>query len=169
MKGIIIKPILFFILLSLLMVLCNQCYAFANSSCFGKTDAIKVKIYFLRSDERCLIIELVPIECIVENNVVEKLVKTVLEKLLKGPTEQEKERLDLWTSIPKGVKVNNVRIDKETVFIDFSEEFQSYGGGSLNVLCIRRQIEKTLKQFPSIKEVAITVEGKGEKDGILQP
>jgi len=165
------KSILFFIFLVLLMTFCTQCHTFASSSYFGKIDTIKVKIYFLRSDECCLAIELVPIECIVENNMVEKLVRTVLEKLLKGPTEQEMERLDIWTSIPKGVKVNNVRIDKDskTVFVDFSEELQNYGGGSLSVLCIREQIERTLMEFPSIGEVVITVEGKNEKDGVLQP
>jgi len=143
--------------------------ALASSSYFGKVDAIKVNLYYLRSDEFCLIIELVPIECVIQNDVVGKAARTILEKLLEGPTEQERERLDLWTAIPEGTKVNSVRIENKTVFVDFSKELQNYGGGSLNAICIRGQIEKTLEQFPSIKEVVITVEGKSEKDGVLQP
>jgi len=131
--------------------------ALASSSYFGKVDAIKVNLYYLRSDEFCLIIELVPIECVIQNDVVGKAARTILEKLLEGPTEQERERL------------NTIRIDDKTVFVDFSKELQNYGGGSLNAICIRGQIEKTLEQFPSIKEVVITVEGKGEEDGVLQP
>ena len=110
-----------------------------------------------------------PIECIIQNDVVEKAVRTTLEKLLKGPTEEERERLDLWTAIPEGTKVNTVRIENKTIFVDFSRELQNYGGGSLNVLCIRGQIEKTLKQFPSIEEVVITVEGRDDQNGVLQP
>ena len=154
-----------------LIIFCIQSRALADFSYFERVDAIKVNLYFLRSDENCLIIELVPVECVIENNMTEKAVRSTLEKLLKGPTEEEKERLNLWTSIPEGVKVNNVRVDKDskTVFIDFSKELQNYGGGSLSVLCIRGQIEETLKQFREIEEVVITVQGKGEEDGILQP
>jgi len=163
-------PILLLVVFVLLMIIYTpKSFALASSSYFGKADAIKVNLYFLRSDEKCLIIELVPIECVIENDVVEKAVRTTLEKLFKGPTEEEKERLDLWTAIPEGTKVNTVRKVNKTIFVDFSGELQNYGGGSLNVLCIRGQIEKTLEQFPSIEEIVITVDGKSEMDGILQP
>lgn len=161
---------IFLILFLFLIIFCVQGQVLADLSYFEiEVDAIWVKLYFLRSDEGCKRTELIPVECVIENNVVEKAVRTVLEKLLNGPTEQEKERLDLWTAIPENVKINTVRIDDKTVFVDFSKELQSYGGGSMNVICIRGQIEKTLKQFPEIQEVVITVEGKDEKDGVLQP
>ncbi|MBU3942784.1 GerMN domain-containing protein [Patescibacteria group bacterium] len=161
----------FLILFLFLIIFCVQGQVLADLSYFEEVDAIWVKLYFLRSDEGCKRTELIPVECVIENNVVEKAVRTVLEKLLNGPTEQEKKRLDLWTSIPEGVKVNTVRVDKDskTVFIDFSEEIQNYGGGSFAVICIRGQIEKTLKNFPEIDEVVITVEGRDEQDGVLQP
>jgi spore germination protein GerM len=171
LRRLIIKLILSFIFFTLLIILCSpRSCALASSSYFGKADALKAKIYFLRSDERCLSIELVPVECVIENDVVvEKVVRAVLQKLLKGPTEEERERLDLWTAIPENVKVNSVRIENKTVFVDFSKELQNYGGGSLNAICIRGQIEKTLREFPSIEEIVITVEGKSEENGILQP
>ena len=159
----------FLILFLFLIIFCVQGQVLADLSYFEEVDAIWVKLYFLRSDEGCKRTELIPVECVIENNVVEKAVRTVLEKLLNGPTEQEKERLDLWTAIPENVKINTVRIDDKTVFVDFSKELQNYGGGSLNAICIRGQIEKTLKNFPEIDEVVITVEGRDEQDGVLQP
>lgn len=160
---------IFLILFLFLIIFCVQGQVLADLSYFEEVDAIWVKLYFLRSDEGCKRTELIPVECVIENNVVEKAVRTVLEKLLNGPTEQEKERLDLWTAIPENVKINTVRIDDKTVFVDFSKELQNYGGGSLNAICIRGQIEKTLKNFPEIDEVVITVEGRDEQDGVLQP
>jgi hypothetical protein len=50
---------------------------------------------------------------------------------------------------------------------DFSREINAYGGGSARVRSISGQIEATLKQFPSISEVRIAVEGRTED--VLQP
>jgi len=50
---------------------------------------------------------------------------------------------------------------------DFSQEMRAYGGGSLRVMLLRQQIEQTLKQFPTVKEVVIAVEGQTE--GVLEP
>jgi Sporulation and spore germination/Immunoglobulin-like domain of bacterial spore germination len=50
---------------------------------------------------------------------------------------------------------------------DFSQEMQAYGGGSLRVMLLAQQIEQTLKQFPTVNEVVIAVEGQTE--GVLQP
>jgi hypothetical protein len=44
---------------------------------------------------------------------------------------------------------------------------QAYGGGSLRVMLIRKQIAQTLKQFPSVREVRIAIEGQTE--GVLEP
>ncbi|TFB09098.1 hypothetical protein E3V08_01170 [Candidatus Atribacteria bacterium MT.SAG.1] len=170
MRRMIIKLILFFIFFALLIILCipRSC-AFASSPDSKEVDRIKVKIYFLISDEYCLNVDLVPVGRIVKNDLAEKLAWTVLEQLFNGPIEEDSEKLDLWTAIPKGVKVNSVEIDNGVARIDLSLELQSYGGGSFSVFYIREQIERTLKEFPSIEEVVITVEGKSEKDGVLQP
>jgi hypothetical protein len=50
---------------------------------------------------------------------------------------------------------------------DFSQEMRAYGGGSLRVLLIRQQIEATLKEFSTVSEVLIAVEG--ETEGVLEP
>lgn len=50
---------------------------------------------------------------------------------------------------------------------DFSREINAYGGGSARVAAITDQITETLKQFPTVKQVRIAVEG--QTDGVLQP
>lgn len=50
---------------------------------------------------------------------------------------------------------------------DFSKELKAYGGGSLRVLQIRRQIQQTLLQFPSVRAVRIAIEG--QTAGVLEP
>lgn len=170
MKKKIIKLILFSIFIGLLITLCvPRSYALASSPYPKEVDMIKVEIYLLKSDEYCLDVEFVPVERIVKNDAVEKLIRTVLKKLFEGPKKEERERPGLWTAIPDGVKVNSVEVNDGVAHIDLSKELQKYGGGSLSALCIERQIRDTIEKFPSIKEVVITVEGKGEKDGILQP
>ena len=42
-----------------------------------------------------------------------------------------------------------------------------YGGGSLRVMLIRRQITQTLRQFATVREVRIAIEGQTE--GVLEP
>ncbi len=50
---------------------------------------------------------------------------------------------------------------------NFSKELRAYGGGSERVRLIRLQIEQTLRQFPSVREVVIQIEGQSE--GVLEP
>lgn len=164
---------IFLILFLFLIMFCVQGRALADLSHSEEVDVILVKLYFLRSNENCTRTELIPVECVVENNIIiEKVIRSIIEKLLKGPTEEERERLDLWSVIPEGVKINNILVDKEakTIYIDFSKEMNNYGGGSYPAIYIRLILEMTLfEEFPSIEEVVITVEGKDERDGVLQP
>jgi hypothetical protein len=44
---------------------------------------------------------------------------------------------------------------------------RAYGGGSLRVGLIDRQITRTLEQFPSVGQVRIAIEG--ETAGVLEP
>ncbi len=65
------------------------------------------------------------------------------------------------------VTLKSLRIEGGVATADFSREMQAYGGGSLRVKLIRDQITQTLKQFPSVREVLIAVEGQTE--GVLEP
>jgi len=92
--------------------------------------------------------------------------RAALEQLLAGPTEVEEVNA-YSTAINPGVKINSLRIDNGTAKVDFSSEIEKGVGGSCKVSAIRAQISETLKQFPTVKDVVISVEGR--IDDVLQP
>ena len=110
-----------------------------------------------------------------------------LAELLKGPIGNEQEN-GYFSSINEGTKIQQIIIESGVARVDFSQKFSEGVAGSCKVhpalknqneLCqrqldfkcgvqaIRSQITETLKQFPEIKEVVISVNGESEK--ILQP
>lgn len=93
--------------------------------------------------------------------------RAAIEQLLKGPTDQEK-MLGWYSSINDGVKIQSLNIDNNGVAkIDFNEQLENQVAGSCKVSAIRAQITKTLEQFPSVKSVIISINGRTED--ILQP
>ena len=92
--------------------------------------------------------------------------RAALEALLKGPEQAEKE-IGYETSINAGVKINSLTISDGVAKVDFNDVLNAGVAGSCRVGMIRAQIEQTLKQFPSVKSVVISVNGKTED--ILQP
>jgi hypothetical protein len=89
-----------------------------------------------------------------------------LLELLKGPTEAEKAK-GAYTAIPDGVKVRSLRISGTTAYADFDYNLDAGVGGSCRVQAIRAQITDTLKQFITIYNVVISIDGRTED--ILQP
>ncbi|MEK7193456.1 MAG: GerMN domain-containing protein [Patescibacteria group bacterium] len=91
--------------------------------------------------------------------------KTSFRELLLGPTALEKKE-GYFTSIPDGVKLQGISVENGIAKIDFSKELDLVGG-SCRVTAIRSQITETLKQFPTIQNVVISIGGRTED--ILQP
>lgn len=91
-----------------------------------------------------------------------------LLELFSGPTEEEK-KAGFFTNINEGVGLQSLMIGMEsgTARADFNEQLEYKVSGSCKVTAIRAQITQTLKQFPEIKSVVISINGKTE--GILQP
>ena len=95
-----------------------------------------------------------------------------LVELLKGPIGSEKEN-GYFSSINEGTKIQQIIIESGVARVDFSALGGSASGGnqliagSCKVQAIRSQITETLKQFPEIKEVIISVDG--ELETTLQP
>jgi hypothetical protein len=99
---------------------------------------------------------------------IEAIGSAALWQLLMGPTEEEKSQ-GFYTSINEGVKLQGLMIGMEsgTAMADFNERLEYQVGGSCRVSAIRAQISETLKQFPTIKDVIISINGR--KEDILQP
>lgn len=91
--------------------------------------------------------------------------RTALDLLLAGPTEEEK-KAGYFSSIPSGVSLKSITIEKNIARVDFAKTNWPTGGSCL-VSAVRSEIENTLKQFSTVKEVSILVEGKTE--GVLEP
>ncbi|MFA5188843.1 MAG: GerMN domain-containing protein [Patescibacteria group bacterium] len=111
-------------------------------------------------------------DCRLVYPVDRKIAKTVstaraaLEELLKGPTEEEKAN-GYYTSINSGVKIQKLTIVDGVARVDFDKQLEFQVGGSCRVAAINSQIVTTLKQFTSIKQVIISINGRTED--ILQP
>ncbi|MDD5711067.1 MAG: GerMN domain-containing protein [Candidatus Colwellbacteria bacterium] len=92
--------------------------------------------------------------------------RAALEELLKGPTQEEKDQ-NLFTSINPGVKVQSLTIESGIARVDFDQQLQYQVGGSCRIAAIYAEIRNTLKEFPTVQEVVISIDGDTEM--ILQP
>ncbi|MDP2709194.1 MAG: GerMN domain-containing protein [bacterium] len=92
--------------------------------------------------------------------------RAALEQLLAGPTEQEAAQ-GFFTSVNPGVTIQELTIADGTAKVDFDEALERSVGGSCRVAAIHAQITETLKQFATVDNVIISVNGRTED--ILQP
>ncbi|MDD5341595.1 MAG: GerMN domain-containing protein [Patescibacteria group bacterium] len=95
-----------------------------------------------------------------------EVARAALEELLQGPTDAEKSQ-GYYTSINSNVKIQKLIIVNGTASVDFDEQLEAAVGGSCRVAAIRAQITQTLKQFSTVKNVIISINGRTED--ILQP
>lgn len=92
--------------------------------------------------------------------------RAALVELLQGPTNNEGDE-GYFTSLNEGVKIQKLTIENGVARVDFDELLEVGVGGSCRVAGIRAQITQTLKQFSTVKEVVISINGRTED--ILQP
>ena len=92
--------------------------------------------------------------------------RAALEELFKGLAGNEPDD-GYFTNIPEGVKVQSLSIEGGVARVDLSKELEEGVGGSCMVASIRAQITETLKQFPTVDSVIISIDGRTED--ILQP
>lgn len=92
--------------------------------------------------------------------------RAALDALLVGPTVMEQN--DGYTSqIPPGVRIQRLVIENGTALVDFSRALEETVSGSCRIGMIVTQIRKTLLQFPTVRDVVISIDGRTED--ILQP
>jgi hypothetical protein len=134
---------------------------------FSKVEKITLKAYFGNTDLNPAAMDcslVFPVERLV--NKTKSTARAALEELLSGPTDAEKTQ-GYFTSLNPGVKINSLTITNGTAKVDFDQQMDFQMGGSCRVAAIRSQITQTLKQFPSVKEVIISVAGNNAE--ALQP
>ena len=92
--------------------------------------------------------------------------RTATEALLRGATQEEINQ-GFISNINSGVRIQNLTIENGVAKVDFDEQMEFQVGGSCRVAAIRAQITETLKQFPTVNSVIISINGRTED--ILQP
>lgn len=129
-------------------------------------ETVKVKAFFNNGnlDPEFTCIKVFPVEREIPKTLA--VARASLEELLKGPTEEEKSK-GFSTNINPGVKIQKLTIENGTAKVDFDAQIEFQVGGSCRVGAISHQIMETLKQFPTVSEVIISVDGRTED--ILQP
>ncbi|PIS34476.1 MAG: hypothetical protein COT37_02315 [Parcubacteria group bacterium CG08_land_8_20_14_0_20_43_9] len=130
------------------------------------TDSVEINVFFNNSglDPEFSCNKVFPVKRVVAKTPA--IARTAIEELLKGPVENEIDS-GFFTSINSGVQIQRLTIEDGTAEIDFDEQIEFQVGGSCRVSAIRSQVTETLKQFPSVEEVIISVNGRTED--ILQP
>ncbi|MDX9739004.1 MAG: GerMN domain-containing protein [Candidatus Dojkabacteria bacterium] len=131
-----------------------------------ESKSIEVKVFFpnegMGSTEDCSLVYPV-IRTIPETLAVGK---ASLEELFNGLTKEETSS-GYYTNLNDGVVIQSLTISNGVARADFSSKLDEGVGGSCKVTSIRAQIEETLKQFPTVNSVIISIDGQIED--ILQP
>ena len=91
--------------------------------------------------------------------------RAALLELLQGPTAAEIKQ-GYFTSLPEFVGLNSLALQDGLAVADFDAGLSGVHG-SCRVQAVAAQIEETLRQFPTVNEVDITI--NGETDDVLQP
>lgn len=131
-----------------------------------KEENMSVLVYFANDklDPEVSCQKVFPVERQVSKTV--QVAEAAINELLKGVSSEEK-ILGYTTLINDGVKLNHISIEGGVAKVDFDKKIEEAVGGSCRTGMIIRQITETLKQFDTVKEVVISVEGRIED--ILQP
>jgi spore germination protein GerM len=112
----------------------------------------EARVYWLRSTGKKL--ELAPVKIAVEGGNSAGELKSLLERLLKGPANS-----DVTSSIPQGTKLNSVKVAKDGVHVDLSKSFTS-GGGSTSMQGRLGQVIYTASSLNPSEPIWISVEGE---------
>ena len=92
--------------------------------------------------------------------------RVAVEALLRGATAEEISQ-GFISTINSGVRIQSLIIENGVARVDFDKQLEFAVGGSCLVAAIRSQITDTLKQFSTVKNVIISIDGRTED--ILQP
>ena len=133
---------------------------------FGVTETIKVKAFFNNSqmDPEFSCNKVFAVEREVPKT--QAVARAALQELFRGPTDAEKAK-GFTTSINSGVGIQKLTVENGVVKVDFNEQLDFQVGVPCRVAAIRAQIAETLKQFGTVQNVVISINGRTED--ILQP
>lgn len=114
----------------------------------------RVQVFFCGRGEEGSISYLVPVTRVISPQ--ENLHEAAMQELIKGPLPGS----GLYSDLPPGTQVNELRVEDGKAIIDFNQEFMEYGGGASGEENVLNQVSLTMLQFPQVDQVLILVEGE---------
>jgi len=124
-------------------------------------DKVIFKVYFAQQKGDEVVLTGVERKFPVDQDWVlpERQLKWIAQKLLEGPSEQEKQA-GLYTEIPKTTTVKGVEGKDDKLYLDLEASF-SQGAGSNAIIERVEQVKKTVQDMPNRQyPVYLKVEGK---------
>lgn len=103
------------------------------------------------------------LQFVVRNVASSAPARPALESLLAGPTATEKRRR-LRALDAEGLKVGSLVIGNGTARVDFVSRGGKRWAGDLSPAEFRRAVERTLKQFSTVRRVTVSVDGRTDFD-----
>jgi Sporulation and spore germination len=91
--------------------------------------------------------------------------RPTLEALLAGPTAEEQRRR-LRALDARGLSVGALTIKDGAARVDFVSKGSKRWAGDLSPAEFRRAVERTLKQFSTVRDVTVSVNGKTDFDSL---
>ncbi|HOK56977.1 MAG TPA: GerMN domain-containing protein [bacterium] len=88
---------------------------------------------------------------------IENKIENTMRELIKGPTEEEKKN-GFSTSLNENTRILDLKIEGDTLNLNFSKEVEE-GGGTLLMETRIAQIVYTGTQFPEIEKIRFLIEG----------
>lgn len=117
-------------------------------------EEMDVTLYFILMTETDFV--LYPVKrSIPESPVDEENYRRTLELLIEGPKEDE----DVGPVLPKDVVIKEIKVERDTITVDFSQEIKGLNVGARGEQITIYSIVNTLTEFSSIKEVQLLIEG----------
>lgn len=132
---------------------------FSFASCKSEPKEVTVKLYYynesLDKDEYgnilCSEKGLVPVERKIKS---ENLIEDTIKLLIEGKLTEEEKKSGISTEYPlEGFKLLKSELKDGILTLTFSDPYFKSSGGACRAKILWVQIEKTAKQFPSVKEV----------------
>ncbi|MFH2033848.1 MAG: GerMN domain-containing protein [Candidatus Margulisiibacteriota bacterium] len=133
----------------LLMVAGAGFYFFNNSS----TKSNGLQVYFLKGDK--------PFPVRRPLDPGKEKVQEAAAQLMSGPSKEEKDK-GIFSGMPARARIIEVKKQDSTVYVNFNQALEDYGGGAANVQALVGQIVYTFTDIPGVEKVKILVEGRGE-------
>jgi hypothetical protein len=148
----------------LLVIACVGMPSVARAQQRGPSGQRHVRVYFPR-DGNPHPRDPFNLQFVVRNVAAAAPARPALEALLDGPNAEERRRR-LRALDAEGLSMGTLTIKDGTARVDFVSKGGKRWAGDLSPGEFRQAVERTLKQFPTVRSVIVSVDGRTDFDSL---